>query len=173
MEVRSHEKVNCPHCGILNPATENTCQRCLKRLTIYIGPASSLPRRLGLGTLMTLVAVMAIGFGLFRIVPALGVLFLYLFTPATIRTLGVISQRDVDNQPLTAKEQVYVFFSSLELMIATLLGFFITFLLVTFPVSSFVVNSNGYGYVLILLVSSSFGLVVVCLIFHRFWHYRG
>ena len=120
---------DCPHCEVENPSAESTCRACSKGLVVYIGPVHLVPRRFGLGPLMLLIAVLAVGFGLLRLAPGLGVPALLILTPAVIRLTAVTSQRAEDGRPMRAEEKCLLFITSVEVMIVTLFSFCITFFL--------------------------------------------
>jgi len=169
MEARSRAVVNCPHCGVENPATEARCGTCSRGLTLYIGQARALPRKFGLGSLMVLVAIIAVGLGIFRVVPVLGMLVLYLSTPAMIRTLSVISQRADDQRHVTREEKSLVFVSSIGLMIAVLVASFIAFMAVGVAMSTIVRSMDGLAVAF--CVSVAVGVIVGFLILRKFWPY--
>jgi len=168
MEARSRDIVNCPHCSAENPVNESSCGACSRGLTLYIGPANTFPRRFGLGSLMVLVAVVAIGLGVFRASPGLGVLVLYLFTPAMIRTSGVASQRADDERPMTLEEKSWVFLSSIGLMFSVLVASSTAFMAVRVPS---VAVTGGYDLFLAWGVSGAVALLVGLSILRKFWPY--
>ena len=86
MEPRRFAQVNCPHCGAVNPSFESTCSACSRGLLVYIGPARALPRRFGIGAIMALVAVIAVGLAMLRAVPVLGVAWLVLVPTCLLYT---------------------------------------------------------------------------------------
>jgi hypothetical protein len=104
--------VDCPHCREKNPASEDHCASCGKLLAIYIGPAETLPRRLGLGSLMLLVALVALCLVVMREEPALGVFMLLVSVPALIRTFAVVATRKADGRPMVVPEKVGTFAAS-------------------------------------------------------------
>jgi hypothetical protein len=119
--------VDCPHCREKNPVAAMACQACGKALTIYIGPAEAIPRRVGLGSLMLLVALVAPCLVVLREVPVLGVLLLVITVPALVRTLSAVSTRKSDGRPMITAEMLSTFGASLGIVwlieIAALLAF--------------------------------------------------
>ena len=67
------EVVQCPHCWARNPAIESRCRECDRPLAVYIGPPLRLPPRIGLGSVMVLVAVAAGCLAVGRLAPVLGI----------------------------------------------------------------------------------------------------
>ncbi|MEJ7637325.1 MAG: hypothetical protein WKF75_04865 [Singulisphaera sp.] len=59
MDRPSPEIVDCPHCGARNFAIDDDCVRCRRGLTLFIGPWAKV-RRVGLGSVMLVIAVVAI-----------------------------------------------------------------------------------------------------------------
>ena len=173
MRIGPVETVNCPHCGATNPAADATCHACSKRLMLYIGPARTLPRKFGLGPLMILVAIVAVGLGIFRIAPPVGVLMLFLFVPAMIRTTGVASQRAEDRRPTTLEDKAWVFLTSIGLMTAVLVSSCLAFIAVCLPAGLVAANGRGYGFVLVVAVGGGAALLVGGVVLRSFWSYRG
>lgn len=173
MLIRRVDVVNCPHCGAENPAREAHCRSCSKGLTIYIGPAHNLPRRYGLGSLMLLVASVALGLGALRGVPVLGALILVLIPASVVRTMAIVAQRDVDGRPMNVEERTGVFFGSIGVMIAVLLASFLAFAIVCMPAGSMAMGAGGYGMSLALALAGAAGLAVAVWVLRKLWPYKG
>jgi hypothetical protein len=116
IRVNIPNTVNCPHCHEPNPAQANACASCGKSLLVYIGPAEAIPRRLGLSSLMVLVAAIAPCLVVLRAEPALGVLMLLIIVPAVIRTFVAISTRKADGRPMPTDEKLATFAASLGIV---------------------------------------------------------
>jgi hypothetical protein len=110
------ELVNCPHCGVKNPAIEERCQECGRPLAVYIGPPAKV-RRFGLGALMLLIAEIAVCLAVLRDLPGLGILMLLILVPAHVRTLVAVARRKADDRPMTRAEMLGVFFGSMALVL--------------------------------------------------------
>lgn len=108
--------VDCPHCREKNLMSLTNCQSCGKSLLVYIGPAEVLPRRVGLGSLMLAVAVIAPCLVVLRDAPPLGAVLLLIIVPAMFRTLGAISTRESDGRPMIAAEKAATFAASLGIV---------------------------------------------------------
>ena len=173
IQSRRREFVNCPHCGAVNLSTESRCESCSKGLTIYIGPSQGLPRRFGVGSLMLLVAAIALGCAALRGAPLFGVLILILIPPALVRTMAVVSQRTTDERPMLLDETMGVFFGSIGVMMAVLLASFIAFAIVCMPVGSMTMNAGVYGMALALALSGTVALAVAVLVLRKLWPYKG
>lgn len=170
---RRLDVVNCPHCGAENPSSESRCVACSKGLVVYIGPAQRLPHRFGLGSLMVLVATVALGLSALRGAPVLGVLILVLMPPALVRTMTVISQRDADERAMTFDDKMAVFLGSIGVMLAVLLSAFLAFAIVCMPVGSMAVSAGGYGMPLALAISGAAGLAVAVWVLRKLWPHKG
>lgn len=173
MLIRRVDVVNCPHCGAENPAREAHCGACSKGLTVYIGPAHNLPRRYGLGSLMLLVATVAVGLGALRGVPVLGVLILILVPASLVRTMAIVSQRAVDGRPMNAEERTGVFFGSIGVMMAVILASFLAFAIVCMPAGSMAMGAGGYGMPVALSLAVAAALAVAVWVLRKLWPYKG
>lgn len=116
MNAPRPELVNCPHCGVKNPAIEEDCRECGRRLTVFIGPPAKI-RRIGLGPLMLLIAEIAVCLAVLREVPVLGILMLLILMPAQVRTLVAVARRKADERPMRWEEALATFFTSMCLML--------------------------------------------------------
>jgi hypothetical protein len=170
MQTRRRQTVNCPHCGVDNPASEDACRSCSRSLLIYIGPAHNIPRRFGLGSLMLLVAVVAPGLALLRVEPLLGALILLLLPAAAIRTTAVISQSAYDLRPLRFEQKIQVFFGSIAVMIAILLSSFLAFFATCVPAGA-VIGFNALPFAIGL--GGVTAIYVAYRMLRHLWPYRG
>ncbi len=173
MMPRRREVVNCPHCGAENPSTEGRCGACSKGLIVYIGPAQQLPKRFGVGSLMVLVASIALGLSALRGAPLLGVLILILVPPSVVRTVAVISQRSADERPMVLDETMGVFFGSIGVMMAVLLASFLAFAIVCMPAGSMAMGAGGYGMPVALSVAGAAALGMAIWVLRKLWPYKG
>lgn len=173
MLIRRVTVVNCPHCGAENPAREAVCSACSKGLTLYIGPTQNLPRRFGLGSLMVLVATVALGLGALRGVPLLGVLILVLIPPALVRTMAVTSQREADERPMTVDERMGVFFGSIGVILATVLSAFLAFAVVCVPAGSMMMGAGGQWMPIALALAGAAAVGAAWWVLRKLWPYRG
>lgn len=114
--------VNCPHCAARNPPAEERCGSCGRLLTLYIGPAEHLPRRFDLGSLMVLIALVAVCLGVTREVPAIGVFLLLITVPALLRTFVWIARQKGDGVAMLWPEKFGAFAASLGIVWLILLG---------------------------------------------------
>jgi hypothetical protein len=116
MNAPMPELVNCPHCGVKNPAIEERCQECGRPLAVFIGPPAKV-RRFGLGALMLLIAEIAVCLAVLRALPGLGILMLLILVPAHVRTLVAVARRKADDRPMTWEETLRAFFGSMALIL--------------------------------------------------------
>jgi hypothetical protein len=172
MEPGSGPSVNCPSCGEANPAAEERCHACSRLLTIYIGPAKTLPTKFGLGSLMVLVAAIGLGLGIFRVSPLVGILFLALVIPAMIRTSGVASQRAEDERKTTFEDVFTIFLTSLGLMCVVLIFTFLPFLGICFTLALIFWDGGTYARVAAVGISGTMALSIGGTILRRGWRYR-
>jgi hypothetical protein len=170
MLTHRRQVVNCPHCGLENPASESTCRACSKSLTIYIGPAHNRPRRFGLGSLMVLVAVTAPGLALLREVPVLGVLILVLLPAAVVRTSAAAYQCDADLRPMSTDHKLWTFLGSVGLMIAVLVSTFLLFFVV-FITAGAIIGFEGLPFAIALGALAALTLGYRML--RSLWPYKG
>jgi hypothetical protein len=173
IQSRRREFVNCPHCGAVNPSSEARCESCSKGLTIYIGPSQGLPRRFGVGSLMLLVAAVALGLAALRGAPLLGVLILILIPPALVRTMAVVSQRTTDERPMLLDEKMSVFFGSIGVMMAVLLASFLAFAIVCMPVGSMAMSGGGDGMAVAVSLAGAAALAAAVWVVRKLWPYKG
>ncbi|HEX8203750.1 MAG TPA: hypothetical protein VF590_24955 [Isosphaeraceae bacterium] len=116
MSVPLPELVHCPHCGAKNPAIEEACQECGRPLAVVIGPPAKV-RRLGLGTLMVLIAEVAVCLAVIREMPGLGIPLLLILVPAHLRTVVAVARRKADERPMSVEDTVGAFVASMGLMV--------------------------------------------------------
>jgi hypothetical protein len=173
MQPRPRQVVNCPHCGAVNPAHAARCEACTKGLVVYIGPAQRLPRRFGLGSLMVLVASVAVGLSLIRPAPPLGVLVLALVPPALVRTMAAMSQRAGDERPMSTDERVSTFFASLGVMLGVLVGTTLAFAVVAMPAGALAMGGGGTSQMVAVALSACAAVGVASWLLRKLWPYRG
>jgi hypothetical protein len=80
-----------------------------------------------LGSLMLLVALLAVGFSLIRVLPLLAILLLYVLAFATIRTQRDMETREAQGQPMTRPERVAAYLDAITLGLAAGLASTATF----------------------------------------------
>jgi hypothetical protein len=172
MQVRRLYVVNCPHCGAENPVREIHCRSCSKPLTLYIGPAESLPRRFGLGSLMFLVAVVALGLGVLRFVPVLGVTILVLLIPAVVRTTAFVSQRESDLRPISFDEKMMAFFGSIGVMMLVLVAASLTFAIIFVLIAAMTLGTGPYSVPVAGAFSGSVAISITYVLLRKLWPYK-
>lgn len=173
MQIRPRQVVNCPHCGAVNPWFASTCEACSKGLVVYIGPSQTVPRRFGLGSIMTLVASVAVGLALWRAVPVLGLMLLLLVPPALIRTVAAMSQRASDERPMSMDERMSTFVASLGVMLAVLVASLLAFAIVGMPAGSMAMAAGRPGMTVAMTLAGTAGLGVGFFLLRKLWPYRG
>jgi hypothetical protein len=111
------EIVHCPHCSARNSVIEDACRACGKPLAIYLGPPAPVPRRMGLGTAMFYIGVIAVCLGITREAPPLGILLLVLVVPSLARTQLASYRRRMDERAMSKSEWAATFSHSLVLVV--------------------------------------------------------
>ena len=104
MDQPPPELVDCPTCGAKNPAVDNRCAACGKSLTVVIGPRPKM-RHVGLGSVMIVIAVLALCFAAMRATPGLGIPVALFLVPATLRAGVHIESRRAEGRPMTWSEK--------------------------------------------------------------------
>jgi hypothetical protein len=112
--------VNCPHCGARNFAIDTDCAECGRRLTIYIGPKPKV-RRVSYGSVMMVIAAVAVCLAPVRAAPGLCILLAALLMPATARSVLHIEGRKADGRPMNVREKFEAYASSTAITTAILL----------------------------------------------------
>jgi hypothetical protein len=148
------------------------CRSCSKPLTLYIGPAEALPRRFGLGPLMVLVAVVALGLGVLRYVPVLGVTILVLLVPAVVRTTAFVSQRESDLRPISLDEKMMAFFGSVGVMMLVLVAASLTFAIIFALVAAMTLGTGPYAVPVAGAFSGSVAISLTFVLLRKLWPYK-
>jgi hypothetical protein len=176
MGPRRFNQVNCPHCGAVNPSFESTCSACSRGLLVYIGPARALPRRVGIGAIMALVAVVAVGLAMIRPAPVLGVAWLVLVPTAVVRSVAAASQRAEDGRPMGLDERTWAFASSFGVMLAAAIAGGLTFMVVCAFVTPIAVPFGAAGrpgvFAVGVSIAGGIGAFVAYRVLARLWPYR-
>jgi hypothetical protein len=109
--------------------------------------AASARRTVHLGTLMLLIALIAVCLGVFRLAPGLGVLFLILIVPALVRTILSAGQQEDRGHPMSWDEKLLTFFGSVGVVAVLGLAASIAFLVACFSsgVTILAMGSVGPG----------------------------
>ena len=97
MDRPSPEIVDCPHCGA-GTSRSTTLAACGRVLTVYIGPRPMV-RRVGLGSVMMGVAVVAVCLAPVRVAPGFCILLACILIPATTRAILHIEGRKAEGRP--------------------------------------------------------------------------
>ncbi|HEV3168281.1 MAG TPA: hypothetical protein VGZ22_30030 [Isosphaeraceae bacterium] len=137
MEDRDPPALLCPHCGAERLPNSKLCWICHQPPVSTIQPedvrmASPVPpqRTFSLSSLMLLIALVAVCFGVIREFPGLGVLMIIVLAPALVRTLRSVYKGKAEGQPLSPLQKVGTFAVSMAfvllIMLAAGIAFFIT-----------------------------------------------
>ncbi len=158
----------CIGCGALNPVGAESCTGCGHRFAgtdvvstpaparpvvpperrpfspepYYEPPKAPIvaPRTFRIGTMMALIAVIALCLAAFAAGTGQGIIALFALGPATIRTLFVSAGREAEGRPMTLGEQVGTFCFTILSLFAIVISAGIGFFATCFPVGMI---SNG------------------------------
>jgi hypothetical protein len=143
----------------------------------HIGPDQAPPPpvkgRFTLGSLMLVIALVAVCLGVLREVPGLGVILILVATPALARTLGAASHRKRVGRPMTAVEKVEAFVASVGVVTAIGVSALIAFVATCVPVG-FVTLSASFeaGLILAVVVGLVAAVAVGVPMIRRLWPRR-
>ena len=121
MDRPSPEIVDCPHCGARNFAIDDDCAACRRGLTVFIGPRAQV-RRVGLGSVMMGVAVVAVCLAPVRVAPGLCILLACILLPATTRAILHVEGRKAEGRPMIVREKIGAFLNSTAITLVILLA---------------------------------------------------
>lgn len=146
-------KYRCPYCDAINftdaePPPTLKCWMCAETypreqarpIDSDEDPNKKQRFVFGLTSLMLVVTLAAVGFGLFRSMPGLGTMFIFLLTAVMVRA-QVESRRDRDKHPpLTWKQEVKAFISSFATVLGVLFLVIIGIVIAFFGTCIFLMN---------------------------------
>ena len=112
----SPEIVDCPQCGARNFAIDDICVVCHQDLTLIILPRPKI-RRFRLGSMMILIAVIAICLVPVRYSPWLSLIASVVLVPALVRTFLVLENRRLDGRKARREDPFEVFGKSFLLVL--------------------------------------------------------
>lgn len=144
MENAEPRMVVCPSCGGENLARFDRCFLCDQPLfagtagaenpwaapAVELKPSST---TFTLGSLMLVIALIAVCLGVLVEIPGLGVVLLLVSTPALIRTLVAVSRSKAAGRPIGGWDKVVLFAGSLWVVALIWLGSLIAFVATCFP----------------------------------------
>jgi ribosomal protein L40E len=123
MDSEQPEVLVCARCGAQNPPDRDACWICHEPLDPKAAPASrstlvdqASGPRFALSSVLMVIALVAVGFGLIREAPWLGVPVVILVTPALLRT-SVAARRRPKDRPMTLAEMLLSLIASLGLIV--------------------------------------------------------
>lgn len=129
MDAPPPELVDCPACGVGNPAIDDLCAACGKSLAVVIGPRPTV-RHVGLGSVMIVIAVVAGCLAPIRQAWGLSLGMAMLFVPATIHGVIALERRRLDGRPTRFSQAIGLFLQSVFIVfwiaLATVIGFVAT-----------------------------------------------
>jgi hypothetical protein len=155
MDRPSPEIVNCPHCGVRNFAIDDDCAACGRGLTLFIGPRPKV-RRVSYGSVMVVIAVVAVCLAPIRVAPGFCILFACILIPATARAILHIEGRKAEGRPMIAPEKVEAYVYSTTITVAILLVASTAFVATCVPAGFCIISTTG-------LYQSGLGIMVACI----------
>ena len=119
MEPPDSRTIRCPSCGGENTVGKSRCFLCGEPLAVTPGEANNpwaapaaevnlSPRTFTLGSLMLVIALIAVCMGVLVEIPGLGVVLILVTTPALIRTLRAVSKGKQTGKPLVWWDKLIV-----------------------------------------------------------------
>ena len=168
MDRPSPEIVDCPQCGAKNFAIDDLCAACHQGLTLVILPRPKI-RRFGLGTVMILIAVIAVCLVPVRMSPWLSLFASIVLVPAFVRTFLVLEGRRLDGRNSRRAEYFEVFMKSFFMVLVIVLCTGFAFL----TTCSIVPTSLQYPGILLRIAAGTVaGLSVLYFAGSRLWPER-
>ena len=161
------EIVRCPHCWAENAAIDEHCHACSKPLVLYIGPRKPI-RKVGLGSLMILIAAIAVCLGVVRASLGLGTFLLIVAVPALVRTAIAVRRRTVDDRPTSLTQVIGLFAVSIGIMMLVTLASSITFLALCIPIGAFSMG-RGAATALALVIAGGAAIAVAGFLLKWTW----
>ncbi len=148
MSESTPESRACPKCGAAVPADAGRCPACdsdviaSQPINPYAPPRAAEPAHptFTLATTLWTIGVIALGLGLFRAQPGLGIAFVIVTAPALIRTAVMASRRRASGQPSTTGERINDFVISWGLALIVTIASGIAFVATCFPSGMFFIS---------------------------------
>ncbi len=171
----------CPECGAGMPPDARTCWLCHGRpgpaATVGESPFAATERhaavQFSLASMLLLVALFAVIFGVAAIAPGLGVGLAILSAPALIRTAIVASRRRSVGHPLDMWTKVWVFAGTLGLIAVILAAAVGAFIATCFPLGAAGFAANSPALAIFAWVVGLGVAILVCYglfrLFRRIW----
>jgi hypothetical protein len=149
--VPATSEPDCPGCRAAVGTTETRCFLCgrLVPAEARIGPLpipeEPLRFTFGLATLLLVITLFAIAFGLGAMHPGLGIVFGALATPAMVRTGLASARRRARGGAMGAEEKFLTFMASLGIVTAILTSTIAAFVATCFPVGLMAFRPDASG----------------------------
>lgn len=169
MDRPSPEIVTCPSCDARNFAIDDTCAECGQPLLIVILPRPKV-RRVRIGSVMIVVAVVAVCLAPARIAPGASILLALFLVPATIRGLLVLEGRRLDGRRSSGDETAQVFVASFFICAAIICSAGFAFCVTCFPIgmATFNLHPRASGTALpgVFLAFASGGVAALAVLYY-------
>lgn len=164
---------NCPHCLAANDSSAEHCSACGQSLVLVIGdnnpyapPSAVEPRASGrtfhIGSLMLLIALIAVCLSLAVQLPGLGVVGLLVLTPALIRTVHGYWRDQSLGLPMGWGKRFELFAASLGVVLAIELGTIAAFVATCFPIGLFSFQLYDPTIPLGMYLAFGIGIIAAC-----------
>lgn len=151
----------CPRCGARLEPTQAGCPECeIHVLAVTDVTNVRFTRRIGLGTVMILVAVAALVFGAFRLAPVLGMLCGAVASVAVLRTLHLMARAHAMGESYTPGRMVGIAVTSTVVGTVLVVTGVIAFVMICVPLGIVSAGAGLAGP----LISACVGLVAAALL---------
>ncbi len=169
MNRPSPEIVGCPSCGVKNFAIDDVCAECGKSLEIVILPRPTV-RHVGLGSVMVVIAVLAVCLAPVRYAPGLSMVLAMFLVPGALRGVLVLERRRLDGRASDGVEVLAVLLRSFFVCFAIALSGWIAFVVFCFPIGLATMDMGwGSGFFVALCAGAIAGLLTLCYVGKKLW----
>jgi hypothetical protein len=138
------------------------------------GRVQASPRSVHLGTLMVLIAVVAVCLALLRAAPGLGILLILVLVPASARTVAAVVRRQSRGKRMFWDEKLELFVLSIGIVVVIGIASAAAFLATCFPSGLLLTNAAGIpGLIAAVIVGVGAGGYVAFRLIRVLWPYKG
>lgn len=163
----------CAKCGAVRPPKTAACPHCEVQLMEVLEAPKTLPRTVGIGTLMVTIAAVALAFAIIRAVPEIGVFLLMIFMLGLLRTYRGLAVSAAIDWPLTFAEKLSLGAESMAVAFLLLGGTAITFVAAAIPLGGLFIALGGpLGAIPTVILAALPTIYVVRKMRHNLWPVR-
>lgn len=173
--------LSCPHCLAANDQAAERCTACGKPLVLVIFEENPYapprvpngPHTFHIGSLMLLIALIAVCLSLLVTIPGVGVLGILVLTPALIRTIHGAWRGQGDGRPMDWNDRLMLFLASIGVVLAIEIGMVVAFTATCFPIGLALFQSNSpWGLFVALGLGITAAAVAGFYLIRRLWPRR-